>query len=255
MSNLFNTNPGNGNFNPTIRDNFVKNVANKLSKKSKVLDVSSGTKPYKHLFEHCEYISHEFEGNKIINDSFRNENSNFKNHDIYSPINNIPVEDNSFDFIICTEVFEHIPEPIKAMEELVRICKKNGKILITAPFTSGIHQEPYHFYSGFSPFFYNYLKEKYNLEITEFKSQGDMFLLNCQEIGRCFSHLHPLIQNNIELKNELFTMVYKLKNYALNMSKYIENDIEKYNCPERMLESYSNINHFTIGYCVLFTKK
>src|SRR3990167_8474904 len=65
------------------------------------------------------------------------------------------------------------------MKELVRICKKGGKIVITAPFTSGSHQQPYHFYSGFSPEFYQYLAKKYNLALVELSSQGDFFKLMC----------------------------------------------------------------------------
>ena len=178
-----------------------------------------------------------------------------KQHDIYSPIGAIPMPDNEYDFIICTEVFEHIPEPIKAMEEFVRLCKPGGNILITAPFTSGIHQEPYHFYAGFSPFFYNYLKEKYDLDITAFKSQGDIFLLQNQEIQRCLQHVHPIIQENNTLQTAYNQIKQFLYNYTLHMSDLISNQLDKYNTPEKMTEMLSNVNQFTIGYCVLFQKK
>jgi ubiquinone/menaquinone biosynthesis C-methylase UbiE len=241
-------------FNPRIRDEFVSEIAKTLPPNTKVIDISSGAKPYQKLFQHCSYTSHEFAGNKTIIDGFRSENQP-KNHDIYSDIDNIPVEDNSFDFILCTEVFEHIPEPIQAMKEFVRICKPSGKILITAPFTSGIHQEPYHFYSGFSPFFYNYLKELYSLKIVRFKSQGDIFLLNHQEIQRCLSYVHPVIQNNSMLQDTYRSIIHFLGSYTLYMSDLVKKDMEKYDSPEHMLEVNNGINQFTIGYCVLFEKE
>lgn len=250
----FSKHVGNKNFNPQLRDEFVHNHATNIPNGSKVLDVSSGAKPYKKFFKHCNYTSHEFDGNSNITDVFRKEKGE-KQHDIYSPIDAIPMPDNEYDFIICTEVFEHIPEPIKAMEEFVRLCKPGGNILITAPFTSGIHQEPYHFYAGFSPFFYNYLKEKYDLDITAFKSQGDIFLLQNQEIQRCLQHVHPIIQKSNILQGAYNQIKKFLYNYTLHMSNLISNQLNQYNTPEKMTELLSNVNQFTIGYCVLFKKK
>jgi hypothetical protein len=54
---------------------------------------------------------------------------------------------------------------IQAIKEMTRICKKGGQIIITAPFTSGLHQEPHHYYAGFSPHFYNYVAKKYDLTV------------------------------------------------------------------------------------------
>jgi len=246
MDDLINLFPSNHEcFNPKIRDDFVKMCAKKVPKNSKILDVSSGTKPYQQYFGHCHYTSHEFEGNVNIKDTFRGEAE--KQHDIYSPIDSIPMPNNEYDCIICTEVFEHIPEPIRAMGEFVRLCKPGGQILITAPFTSGIHQEPYHFYSGFSPFFYTFLKEKYNLDIIDFKSQGDTFLLQNQEINRTLSHIHPTIFKNSELYRTYQQIRHFLHLYTLQMS-----DDSKVN---HEMTEVNDFNRFTIGYCVLFQKK
>jgi len=62
-------------FNPRIRDNWIENIAKSIPNGSKIIDISAGSRPYKHLFAHCEYFSHEFEGNKDILDSFRGENA------------------------------------------------------------------------------------------------------------------------------------------------------------------------------------
>jgi len=42
----------------------------------------------------------------------------------------IPFEDNFFDFILCVEVLEHIPDTEKAISEMGRVLKPNGKIII-----------------------------------------------------------------------------------------------------------------------------
>jgi ubiquinone/menaquinone biosynthesis C-methylase UbiE len=43
-----------------------------------------------------------------------------KKGDIY----NMPYENNTFDIVICTEVMEHLKEPEKVMDEVVRVSKK-----------------------------------------------------------------------------------------------------------------------------------
>ena len=46
--------------------------------------------------------------------------------DVKADICDLPFEDNSFDFILCNHVLEHIPDDKKAMQELYRILKPGG---------------------------------------------------------------------------------------------------------------------------------
>ena len=39
-------------------------------------------------------------------------------------------KDNSFDYVICTFVLCSVPDPVKALQEMKRVCKKNGKIIM-----------------------------------------------------------------------------------------------------------------------------
>ena len=61
------------------------------------------------------------------------ENLNYITTDLESPlaevkadICNLPFKDNSFDFILCNHVLEHIPDDSKAMQELYRVLKSKG---------------------------------------------------------------------------------------------------------------------------------
>ncbi len=47
----------------------------------------------------------------------------------------LPFKANSFDFVLCTEVLEHVPDWKKAFRELQRVSKK--KILVTVPLEKG----------------------------------------------------------------------------------------------------------------------
>jgi SAM-dependent methyltransferase len=46
--------------------------------------------------------------------------------DVKADICNLPFNDNSFDFILCNHVLEHIPDDTKAMQELYRVLKPKG---------------------------------------------------------------------------------------------------------------------------------
>ena len=53
--------------------------------------------------------------------------------DVKADICNLPFEDNSFDFIICNHVLEHIPNDTKAMQEVYRVLAPNGTAIFQVP--------------------------------------------------------------------------------------------------------------------------
>ena len=87
-------------------------------------------------------------------------------------ITNTTAPSHSFDVAVLTEVLEHLPEPLLAIQELVRVVKSGGHILVTAPFTSGSHQQPFHFSAGYSREWYTYAAEKFSLKVVEMAESG-----------------------------------------------------------------------------------
>jgi ubiquinone/menaquinone biosynthesis C-methylase UbiE len=173
------------NVNVKNRDLFVKNWAKKVSDKATVLDIGAGTGPYRSLFSGCKYITHD---KMPLDKNQLRGNTNYTQIDIVSDITSIPLENDSIDAIICTEVLEHVPYPIDAINEMMRILKPGGKLLITVPLGSGIHQPPYHFYGGFTPFFF---KEVLNsqMDFIEINPNGNTYTFFYQEFLR-FSKLN-----------------------------------------------------------------
>jgi len=53
--------------------------------------------------------------------------------DVKADICALPFEDNSYDFILCNHVLEHIPNDLKAMEELYRVLKLRGTAILQVP--------------------------------------------------------------------------------------------------------------------------
>lgn len=45
----------------------------------------------------------------------------------------MPFKDSSFDYAVCSEVIEHVPNAVQAIRELYRVLKPNGILILTTP--------------------------------------------------------------------------------------------------------------------------
>lgn len=137
-------------FNLVRRDRWVAQQAAKLIAASRVLDSGAGSAPYRSLFAHCKYQTQD--AVPLSADQLRG--GGYASIDYVCDAAAIPAPAASFDAILCTEMLEHHPEPIRVVQEFARLLIPGGKLILTAPLGSGIHQEPYHFYGGYTPFWY-----------------------------------------------------------------------------------------------------
>lgn len=48
-------------------------------------------------------------------------------------VNSLPMPDNSFDIAVATAIIEHIPNPKRMLEEVKRVLRPNGLIILTSP--------------------------------------------------------------------------------------------------------------------------
>ena len=139
--------------NQPVRQEWIRTTLAKIPPGLKLLDAGAGESTYKPFCSHLEYIAQDFgeydgKGEVGLQTGVW-DNSKL---DIKSDITAIPLSDGSVDAIMCTEVFEHIPDPIGAIREFSRLVRPGGYLLITAPFCSLTHFAPYHFYTGFNRF-------------------------------------------------------------------------------------------------------
>ncbi len=52
------------------------------------------------------------------------------------------IKSDSFDVVLCFSVLEHTKYPVKIVENIFRILKKGGKVLVSVPFIMSLHDTP-----------------------------------------------------------------------------------------------------------------
>ncbi|MBS4067184.1 MAG: methyltransferase domain-containing protein [Sulfurimonas sp.] len=55
----------------------------------------------------------------------------------------IPVDTCSYDYVVLTEVLEHLEHPECVLKECFRVLKQDGTILVSMPFLFPVHADPY----------------------------------------------------------------------------------------------------------------
>jgi SAM-dependent methyltransferase len=76
------------------------------------------------------------------------EYSIFKNTDVVADAHRIPFKNDSFDSVLAFNVFEHLHNPFTVAQEIYRILKPGGKVIIHSAFLQALHEEPCHFYNA-----------------------------------------------------------------------------------------------------------
>lgn len=117
---------------------FVEGVARNLPKHSLLLDAGAGESVYKKLFSHCNY--------KAIDLAVGESRWNYANLDYVGFLHDMPIEDEAFDAVLCTQVLEHLEWPRESVKEMHRVLKPGGKLYMTVPMAQDEHQIPYDFF-------------------------------------------------------------------------------------------------------------
>lgn len=176
------------------RDDFIAEQLSQLPNQCKILDAGCGSQRYRKYCDHLNYKSQDFgqyrtDSKQVIS----NQGSNCLNEYQYGQIDfigniwKIDAANQSFDVILCTEVFEHIPYPNETVKEFARLLSPNGKLILTAPSNCLRHMVPYFFYSGFSDRWYEKVLTEHGLKIESITPVGDYNSWLAVEIARTFS--------------------------------------------------------------------
>src|SRR5262245_53466245 len=142
--------------------------------RGKLLDVGCGDKQFERFFlPHVdEYLGIEHEK------TFTATAAHFSRSrpDYLYDGNRLPFEDGSFDTVISIQVLEHTPQPRRLVAEMARVLKKDGRLILAAPFSFRLHEEP-HDYFRYSPHGLRELCGEAGLLIDEVVQVGSLWSL------------------------------------------------------------------------------
>ena len=165
--------------------NHIKIYGKRLT--GNILDIGCGTKPYK------KYLKGNYKGLEIDNENKKNTDSEI----LFFDGKIFPLQNDSIDSVLCTQVLEHVEDSKLFLSEIKRILKKDGLILFTLPFIWPEHDAPNDF-NRFTFYGTRKLLVENQLEIIELKKMGNSFsligqLINCY----CYEILPNKIKYNI----------------------------------------------------------
>ncbi len=145
-------------------DEFYFSNISRLKTGSSVLDLG-GHKAYKRgRFDIEKYPLRVMYAN-LVSD---------KGTDIQCDGAQLPIRNDVFDSVICSEMLEHVPEPFLVLQEICRVLKPGGCLLATVPFLFRVHGDPYD-YNRFTDYYWQSLLQKIGFSEISIEKQGSFY--------------------------------------------------------------------------------
>lgn len=176
---------------------FFSNHMKGIKSGVRALDIGAGTSPFAALSEQFDAFSVDIEPYRGIDFTT----------DMTGPL---PLMDESFDLIIMSNLLEHIPEPMRLVEECYRILKKGGTMLMTVPFIIKVHQAPYDFMRYTE---YMLLKFFDNAGFSKLATEkiGNLFDVHDQISSSLYKYLHQSAPSGY-ITGKFITLLYRINN-------------------------------------------
>ena len=141
---------------------FIKRLSEEYDFNTNIiLDIGAGSANHSTYFSKAKYVAQDI----IQNDS----KSIDYVYDICS--SECVIDSESIDAILCSQVFEHLVDPKKALEEMFRILKPRGKVFLTTHMAFEEHMLP-HDYWRFTEFGIKLLGKQAKFKVVHFKKHG-----------------------------------------------------------------------------------
>ncbi len=124
-----------------------------------ILDFGCGSKPYASFFTNAD----SYVGVDILNSGHNHEDSKI---DVFWDGKQLPFDDEVFDGCVAFEVFEHIFSLDDVLQELFRVLRPGGRLLISIPFVFGEHEAPFD-YARYTSFGIRHILTKNGFSVSK----------------------------------------------------------------------------------------
>jgi SAM-dependent methyltransferase len=139
--------------------------------RGRMLDIGCGNKPYQSMF--APRISEHLGCDVVQSDEHR--------VDILCPATAIPLPDDAFNTVLCTQVIEHVGDHKGVIKEAFRLLKDDGVLILSAPMYWPLHEEPYDFFR-FTKYGLDYLLSEVGFIRVETIPNGGKWALTGQAL-------------------------------------------------------------------------
>ncbi len=154
-------------------DEFIKNI--RIARPGELLlDAGAGNFRFRELLLEKNFIYESQDFEQVFDQNSRGK------HTYVCDIKSIPVESSRFGVIVCTQVLEHLPDPLGAMKELSRVLKPGGELFLTTNLLFPIHGAPFDFFR-FTNFGLEHLCRESGFSNIQVVARGGFFCL-CAKI-------------------------------------------------------------------------
>ncbi len=128
--------------------------------RGKVLDVGCGDQPYRHWFINCSYTGIDRKSAESEFGYAQPDTIFFGDDEAW------PVSANNFDFVLASEVFEHVYEPRGFIDNAYSVLVPGGWLCLTVPFSYRWHFIPNDYYRYTPSALFKLLSESNFVEIS-----------------------------------------------------------------------------------------
>ena len=208
---------------------FVAWAAGQVPSGAIVLDAGAGQCQYKHLWAHVHYVAVDF--------AQADASWDYGQLDCLARLEHLPFREESVDAILCTEVLEHVPLPLKVLREFNRILKTDGHLFLTVPMAWEQHQKPYDYYR-YTSFGLRYLLDRSGFDARRLEARGGWFWF----LGDKFTMVGKLLFPRLARKSWNMWLMFPVRAIVVAVTTYIVPYLFFY------LDRFDTDKDLTIGY-------
>ncbi len=147
---------------------------------------------------------------------------------ILADVRSIPVKSHSADCVRCTELLEHVEYPEDVVEEISRVLKPGGALVLSVPFIANVHADPQDF-QRFTDVKLRSMLARAGLEVIKLKKQGLYFSVLGDMVKRAIINARTRLALLLYWLLPLLNLMVKLDNRAfVRNSRFLSSFVSGY---------------------------